>query len=207
MADTWSYSSDIGQRCRSWSSAMICGSASSRRRSFALEGFVANKSSVVGASFKERAKKRSSNKSKKPPPPSTDEIQGILMRDFAEGVILQDYAMPEFSETRKSLSKATPGSLSLNFKQIEERCESLPPKGSAPKVLEVRALITQNSDQNPYNLHSLRLLKCWLSEWRRRSGKRAWRRSTNANRNNTWSVGNGILSLYKSQSVSSYYNI
>ena len=143
---------------------MIGGSASSRRRSFALEGFVANKSSIVGASFKERAKKRSSNKSKKPPPPSTDEIQGILMRDFAEGVILQDYAMPEFSETRKSLSKATPGSLSLSFKQVEERCESLPPKGSAPKGLEVRALITQNSDQNPYNLHSLRLLKCWLSE-------------------------------------------
>ena len=143
---------------------MICGSASSRRRSFALEGFVANKSSVVGTSFKERAKKRSSKKGKKPPPPSTDEIQGVLMRDFAEGVILQDYAMPEFSETRKSLSKATPGSLSLNFKQIEERCESLLPKESAPKVLEVRALITQNSDQNPYNLHSLRLLKCWLSE-------------------------------------------
>ena len=125
---------------------------------------MASKSSVVGASFKERAKKRSSNKSKKPPPPSTDEIQGILMRDFAEGVILQDYAMPEFSETRKSLSKATPGSLSLSFKQVEERCESLPPKGSAPKALEVRALITQNSDQNLYNLHSLRLLKCWLSE-------------------------------------------
>ncbi len=86
------------------------------------------------------------------------------MRDFAEGVILQDYAMPEFSETRKSLSEATPGSLSLNFKQIEERRESLLPKGSAPEVIEARALITQNSDQSPYDLHSLRLVKCWLSE-------------------------------------------
>ena len=89
---------------------------------------MANKSSVVGASFKERAKKRSSKKSKKPPPPSTDEIQGILMRDFAEGVILQDYAKPESSETGKSLSKTTSGSLSLNFKQIEEFCECLLPK-------------------------------------------------------------------------------
>ena len=133
---------------------MICGSASSRRRSSDPESFVAGRSSVVGTSSKERAKKRSGKKGKKPPPPSTDEIQGILMRDFAEGVILQDYAKPESSETGKSLSKTTPGSLSLNFKQIEEYCESLLPKGSAHKVLEVRALIMQKNDQNPHNLHS-----------------------------------------------------
>ena len=83
---------------------------------------------------------------KKPSPPSTDEIQGALMRNFSDGVILQDYVKAESLESGKSSFKTTPGSLSLPFKDIEKFCESLLPKGSSPKVLEVCTLIMQKSD-------------------------------------------------------------
>ena len=64
-------------------------------------------------------------KAKKPPPPSADEIQGSLMRDFTEGVILQDYAKAESSESGKLLSKKTPGSLPLSFKDIDKFLQGL----------------------------------------------------------------------------------
>ena len=70
----------------------------------------------------------------------------MLMRDFTEGVILQDFAKAESSESGKLLSKKTPGSLSLRFKDIEKFCESLLPEGSSPKVLEVCTLIMKKSD-------------------------------------------------------------
>ena len=95
---------------------------------------------------RKQRKKRTFKKAKELPPPSTDEIQGALMRDFSDGVILQDYAKAESSESEESLSNATPGSLSLPFKEIEKFCESLLPKGSSPKVLEVCTLIMQKSD-------------------------------------------------------------
>ena len=63
----------------------------------------------------------------------------MFMRDFNEGVNLQDYAKAESSESGKLLSKKTPSSLPLSFKDIEKFCESLLPKGSSPKVLEVCA--------------------------------------------------------------------
>ena len=56
------------------------------------------------------------------------------MRDFAEGVILQDYDKVESSEIKKSLFKKTSGFLYLRFKDIEKFCESMLPKGSPPKV-------------------------------------------------------------------------
>ena len=59
------------------------------------------------------------------------------MRDFAEGVILQDYAKLESSESGKSLPTKTLGSLSLRFKDVEKLKRSLSPEGSSPKVLEV----------------------------------------------------------------------
>ena len=66
-----------------------------------------------------------SRKAKKPPLPFTDEIHNMLMRDFTEGVILQDYAKAESLESGKLLSKKTPGSLTLSFKDIEKFCELL----------------------------------------------------------------------------------
>ena len=54
------------------------------------------------------------------------------MRDFTEGVILQDYAKAESLESGKLLSKKTPGSLTLSFKdyififfQISKKCANL----------------------------------------------------------------------------------
>ena len=61
------------------------------------------------------------------------------MRDFAEGVILQDYDKVESSESKKLLFKKTPGFLYLRFKDIEKFFGSLLPAGSWPKVLEVCA--------------------------------------------------------------------
>ena len=106
---------------------------------------MASVSSAIGASSKAKRKRRNIKRDKKPPPPSTDETQGMLMRDFAEGVILQDYAEDESSEGGKSSSTKTPGSLSPSFKNIEKRCEGLLPKGASPKLLEVCTLITQKS--------------------------------------------------------------
>ena len=65
----------------------------------------------------------------------------MLIRDFTEGVILQDYAKAESSESGKLLSKKTPGSLPLSFKDIEKFCESLLPKGSSPNVLEIGMML------------------------------------------------------------------
>ena len=61
------------------------------------------------------------------------------MRDFAEGVILQDYDKVESSESKKSLFKKTSGFLYPRFKDIEKFFGSLSPEGSWPKVLEVCA--------------------------------------------------------------------
>ena len=58
----------------------------------------------------------------------------MLIRDFTDGVNLQDYAKAESSESGKSSFKKTPGSLPLSFKDIEKFCESMLPKGSSPKV-------------------------------------------------------------------------
>ena len=49
----------------------------------------------------------------------------MLMRDFTEGVILQDYAKAESSESGKLLSKKTPGSVPLSFKDIEKFLQGL----------------------------------------------------------------------------------
>ena len=57
-----------------------------------------------------------------------------MIRDFTDGVNLQDYAKAESSESGKSSFKKTPGSLPLSFKDIEKFCESMLPKGSPPKV-------------------------------------------------------------------------
>ena len=54
------------------------------------------RSSVIGTSSKEKRKKRPTQRDEKP---STDEIQAMLMRDFAEGVMSQDYAKDESSES------------------------------------------------------------------------------------------------------------
>ena len=111
---------------------------------FGLSHLVRVRNSVIGISSKEKTKKRL-KKDEKPPPPSTDEIQGMLMRDFAEGVMSQDYAKDESSDSGKSLSTKTPGSLSLSFKDVEKLCEGLLPKGALPKVVEVCTFITQKS--------------------------------------------------------------
>ena len=50
------------------------------------------------------------------------------MRDFAEGVILQDYDKVESSESKKSLFKKTSGFLYLRFKDIEKFFGSLSPE-------------------------------------------------------------------------------
>jgi len=49
----------------------------------------------------------------------------MFMRDFNEGVNLQDYAKAESSESGKLLSKKTPGSLPLSFKDIEKFLQGL----------------------------------------------------------------------------------
>ena len=125
---------------------MNYASSSSRSGLSGTKGFVASMDSVIGTSSEETKKKRTLKKAKKPSPPSTDEIQGALMRNFSDGVILQDYVKAESSESGKSSFKTTPGSLSLPFKDIGKFCESLLPKGSSPKVLEVCTLIMQKSD-------------------------------------------------------------
>ena len=104
---------------------MMYASSSSSSGSLGRHGFMASRKSIIGTSSKEKRKKRPSKKDRRPPPPSTDEIQGMLMRDFAEGVILQDYAKDESSESGKSLSAKTPGSLSLSFKDVEKLCDGL----------------------------------------------------------------------------------
>ena len=65
------------------------------------KGFMASVKSVIGTSSEEKSKKRSSRKAKKPPPSFTDEVQGSLIRDFTDGVNLQDYAKAESSESGK----------------------------------------------------------------------------------------------------------
>ena len=124
----------------------MLASSSSSSGSLGRHGFMASMNSVIGASSKEKRKRRATKKDKKPPPPSTDETQGMLMRDFAEGVILQDYAKDESSESGKSSSTKTPGSYSPSFKDVERYCEGLLPKGTSPKLLEVCTLITQKSN-------------------------------------------------------------
>jgi len=62
-------------------------------------------------------------------------------------------------------------------------------------------------DEEEGQQHYARRKEGNVTEWHRCSGKYAWWRSTNTNRNNTWSVRNGILSLDKNQSVFSHYNI
>ena len=123
----------------------MLASSSSSSGSLGRHGFMASMNSVIGASSKEKRKRRATKKDKKPPPPSTDETQGMLMRGFAEGVTLQDYTKDESSESGKSLSTTTPGSLSPSFKDVEKRREGLSPKGASPKLLEVCTLITQKS--------------------------------------------------------------
>ena len=65
----------------------MLASSSSRSGSLGRHGFMASRKSVIGTSSKEKRKRRATKKDKKPPPPSTDEIQAMLMRDFAEGVM------------------------------------------------------------------------------------------------------------------------
>ena len=105
----------------------MLASSSSSSGSLGRHGFMASMNSVIGTSSKEKRKRRATKKDKKPPPPSTDETQGMLMRDFAEGVILQDYAKDESSESGKSSSTKTSGSLSPSFKNIraESWCDLL----------------------------------------------------------------------------------
>ena len=62
---------------------------------------MASMNSVIGTSSKEKRKRGATKKDKKPPPPSTDEVQGSLIRDFTDGVNLQDYAKAESSESGK----------------------------------------------------------------------------------------------------------
>ena len=54
------------------------------------------RSSVIGTSSKEKRKKRPTQRDENS---STDETQAMLMRDFAEGVMSQDYAKDESSES------------------------------------------------------------------------------------------------------------
>ena len=63
------------------------------------------------------------------------------MRDFAEGVILQDYAKVESSESGKSLLKKTPGSLSLRFKDIEKFFGSLLPEGVSYYIMIAKSVV------------------------------------------------------------------
>ena len=49
----------------------------------------------------------------------------MLIRDFTDGVNLQDYAKAESSESGKSSFKKTPSSLPLSFKDIEKFLQGL----------------------------------------------------------------------------------
>ena len=79
----------------------MLASSSSSSGSLGRHGFMASMNSVIGASSKEKRKRGATKKDKKPPPPSTDEAQDSLIRDFTDGVNLQDYAKAESSESGK----------------------------------------------------------------------------------------------------------
>ena len=87
----------------------------------------------------------------------------------------------------------------------EEKEEASRPYGS--HLEESSHCLECREDEEEGQQHYARRKEGNVTEWHRCSGKYAWWRSTNTNRNNTWSVRNGILSLDKNQSVFSHYNI